>query len=252
MNQNYNIKLEVFEGPLDLLLYLVEKDEVDITCIQVSRICEQFIEYLDLMKELNLDIAGEYLIMAATLIRLKARELLPNKEDEENASEDEIVNSQQLIQQLIEYKKYKEASKSLKHMEEEQNGSYYRPSDEKIEWADDYEEQEIEATIFDLLSAFKNVVEKAKKEEAYHNVIKEEVTIDDCIENVLTNLYDKKEIRFEKLFEGYNTKIRIVVNFMAILELIKLGKINIRQEKQFGQIWISQKEVEEETDNPSD
>ena len=246
-NQDYQIKLEVFEGPLDLLLYLVEKDEVDIMCIKVARVCKQFLEYLDLIKELSIEIAGEYLVMAATLTRLKARELLPQEKQQEAAEEGEIVSREQLIEQLIQYKKFKQAGIALKKLEDEQKGTYYRTKAEEIEWAEKFEEQVFDVTAFDLLTAFKNILDRTEEDKS-HQVIRENVTIDDRIEHVLSYIYDNPQAKFEDLFKEMNTKITIVVTFMAILELIKIEQITIKQECQFGQIWVYRKDTKENTE----
>lgn len=244
MAQDYQIKLEIFEGPLDLLLYLVAKDEVDIKDIQVSHVCEQFLEYLDMMKELNIEMAGEFLVMATTLLRLKAKELLPQEEVSEVLEEGEIVDREQLIQQLLEYKKFKEAANTLKKFENEQIGAYYRPLPEKIEWAQEFEEQSGDVSLFDLLSAFKKIVEQTGKEVSHH-VLKEDIKLDDRIENVLAYLEDHPQARFEDLFKGSRNRMMMVVTLMAILELMKMEYILVRQECQFGQIWIYKRKQEE-------
>jgi segregation and condensation protein A len=152
----YEVKLDLFEGPLDLLLYLVTKAEVDITEIPVAQIAQQYLEYLDLMRELNIDVASEYLHMAATLVRLKARELLPPSEAEALVeAEQGVYNKEQLIQQLLEYKKYKEAAYSLRKLEHQQAGSFSRGKPEEIEVESADEPLVLgNLSIYDLLSAF--------------------------------------------------------------------------------------------------
>ncbi len=243
MTQEYQIKLDVFEGPLDLLLYLVEKDEVDIQCIRVSRVCEQFLEYLELIKELNIEIAGEYLVMAATLIRLKAQELLPPSENAVTAEEGDLVNREALIAQLEQYKKFKEAASSLRRFENDQWGTYYKAGAEKVEWTDEYQEQTIDAGVFDLLTAFKRILEQAEKE-LTHNVYRPVVHIDDRIDYVLALLLDRPQMRFEELFTESKTRMMIVATFMALLELVKMEQVTFRQEEQFGQIWITRRDPE--------
>lgn len=238
--QEYEVKLELFEGPLDLLLYLVNKSEVNIVDISVSQIVAQYLEYLDLMRELNIDIASEYLHMASILIRLKARELLPADRDENIEDEDGIYNREQLIAQLLEYKKFKEAAGTLKVFESEQFGAFSRGRSEVIEKSEKQEEIDLgNISIFDLLTAFKKVLERADDEKEYNHVVEyDTVKIDDRIEHILTMVSEKGEVRFEELFENDYRKIVLVVTFMAILELIKMQEIVFRQEQNFGSIYV--------------
>jgi len=243
LKQEYEVKLDLFEGPLDLLLYLVSKDEVDILQISVARIAEQYMEYLDLMRELNIDIAAEYLYMASTLIRLKARELLPPAEGEVIEQEEGIYNKQQLIDQLLEYKKYKEAAFSLRHFEAEQIGCFSRgTADQNFTGpAQDNACFIGTITVFDLLTAFKRILERTVDEKNYHVVNADNVKIDDRIEHVLAAIDTDGEIRFEELFADDTRKIVLVVTFMAILELIKMAQIFFRQEEQFGPIFVKRR-----------
>jgi segregation and condensation protein A len=240
LKQEYLVKLSLFEGPLDLLLYLVNRSEVDITQIQVSQIAHQYLEYLDLMRELNIDIAAEYLYMASTLIRLKAREMLPPSEQEPLDGEEGIYNRDQLIAQLLEYKKFKEAANSLRHFESEQIGCFTRGATEPIEMPLSDDGLIAGAiSIFDLLSAFRRVLERsATDEESLHRVAVDTVRIDDRIEHVIKVLDHDREIPFEELFSDDMRRIVCVVTFMAILELIKMQEISFRQEAQLGKIFV--------------
>jgi len=240
----YNVKLELFEGPLDLLLYLVNKSEVNIVDISVSQVVAQYLEYLDLLRELNIDVASEYLHMAATLIRLKARELLPQQDGEEMADEDGIYNREQLIAQLLEYKKFKEAAGTLRTFEAEQFGAFARGAAEQVETLQ--EEQEVDLgniSIFDLLSAFKRILGRVQsgEQELLHVVSVDTVKIDERIEVIIGILCDRKEVPFEELFAGDYRKIVVVVTFMAILELVKMQEISFRQEENFGPIFVTKK-----------
>jgi len=240
-HQEYEVQLELFEGPLDLLLYLVNKSEVSIVDISVSEIVTQYLRYLDMIRDLNIDVASEYLHMAATLIRLKARELLPQQEGEELLEEDGIYNREQLIQQLLEYKKFKEAAGTLKVFESEQFGSYVRGKAEAIENTGGGDEVDLgNLSIFDILSAFKKILERAKDQvpEFKHVVNVDNVRIDDKIEHILSKLSDAEEVPFEDLFLGDYRKIVLVVTFMAILELVKMQQIRFRQEENFGPIFV--------------
>jgi segregation and condensation protein A len=240
-NNEYEVKLDLFEGPLDLLLYLVIKSEVDIIDISVAQISKQYLEYLDIMRDLNINIASEYLSMAATLVRLKSRELLPEQEAEVLEEGEEIINREQLIEKLLEYKKYKEAAGSLRTYEAEHIGSFSRGKNEEIETGLGSENKSLDSiNIFDLISAFKNVLERVEKEgyDTSETIKTESVRLDDRIEFILCKIEEKAEILFDDLFLEDTRKIVLVVTFMAILELIKMERIAFRQEKQFGSLFI--------------
>jgi segregation and condensation protein A len=246
IKQEYEVKLSLFEGPLDLLLYLVNKAEVDIVQISVGQITEQYLSYLDLMRELNIDLAAEYLYMASTLIRLKARELLPDGEAENLEEDGGIYNRQQLIEQLLEYKKFKEAANSLRRCEADQFGSFVRGTSDE-EFIDSPATDCFVGTLttFDLIAAFKRILERdATSEERFHVINYDNVKIDDRIERVLERLDEADEMRFEDLFSEDTRKIVLVVTFMAILELIKMGAIQFRQEEQFGAIFVKKRKEE--------
>lgn len=249
--QEYEVKLDLFEGPLDLLLYLVNKSEVNIVDISVSEVAAQYIQYLDLMRDLNIDIASEYLHMAATLVRLKARELLPPSEDEQIEQEDGIYNREQLIQQLLEYKKYKEAASSLKVFEAEHFGAFPRGKAEILESLPDQQEIDLgNISIFDLLSAFKRILDRAANspEELNHIVSLDAVKLDDRIEYVLVYLSEHDEVPFEELFSGDQRRIMLVMTFMAILELVKMQEISFRQESNFGTIFVKRRLEKDDTE----
>jgi segregation and condensation protein A len=194
------------------------------------------------MRELNIDIAAEYLYMASTLIRLKARELLPPAEGEVVEEEEGIYNKQQLIDQLLEYKKYKEAAFSLRHFEAEQIGCFTRGAADQNFVAAPVENDCFIGTItvFDLLEAFKRILGRTVEDTNYH-IIADNVKIDDRIERVLGVLDHDNEVRFEELFGDDVRKIVLVVTFMALLELIKMGEICFRQEAQLGAIFVKRK-----------
>jgi segregation and condensation protein A len=240
--KEYEVKLNQFEGPLDLLLYLINKAEVNIVDICVTEIVMQYIAYLDMIRELNIDVASEYLHMAATLIRLKARELLPPQEGEViDQEEDGIYNREQLIQQLLEYKKFKEAASTLKVFESEQFGAFARGKAEVIEHDTSADEVDLgNISIYDLLSAFKKILERVADPEAEfrHVVEVDNVKIDDRIEHILALLSESEEVPFEELFKGDTRKIVLVVTFMAILELVKMQEIRFRQEGNFSAIFV--------------
>ncbi|MFP4418376.1 MAG: segregation and condensation protein A [Chitinivibrionales bacterium] len=241
--KEYTVKLDLFEGPLDLLLYLINKSEMAILDISVAQITKQYLSYLDVMRRLNIDIASEYLSMAATLIRLKAREMLPQNDDEELDEEEGIFNKQQLIEQLLEYKKYKEAANSLRVYESEQFGSFTRGKAEEIE-LDHRQEQTVgDIGVFDLITAFRRILERSKEQEPErgHVLVAEPVRLDDRIEHVLGCLQESEEVCFEELFSDDLRRIVVVVTFMAILELVKMQEIYFRQEEAFGNIFVKKR-----------
>lgn len=246
MNQTdeYKVKLDLFEGPLDLLLYLVQKAEVDIVDISVAEIAGQYLEYLDVMRDLNINIASEYLSMASTLVRLKAQELLPDIEAEAFEDEEGIYNREQLIEKLLEYKTYKEAAGSLRKYEAQQYGSFGRGQHEDVEITFDNSESGTDSiSVFDLITAFRRVLEKAHEveDESVRIVERENIRLDDRIEHVLGYLEDKGEVPFEDLFQDGFRKLVLIVTFMAILELVKMNKITFRQEKGFGRLFVKRR-----------
>lgn len=255
MKKEYEVKLDLFEGPLDLLLYLVSKAEVAIVDISVSQITAQYLQFITLMKEISIDVAGEYLHMAATLVRLKSRELLPqdsttSKEEEEDGG---IYNREQLIAQLIEYKKFKEAANSLRIYEAEQIGTFGRGSAEEPEAVDENGEKMIgNVTMFDLVAAFRDIVTREIPIEHQHVVRFDSARIDDRIEHVLSLIDDKKEVSFIELFSDVITRNYLVVTFMAVLELIKMQQIYFRQEERFGTIFVLRRPESERQEVPSE
>ena len=235
----YSVKLDVFEGPLDLLLFLIKRDEIDIYDIPVAHITRQYLEYVELMKVLNLEVAGEFIVMAATLIRIKARMLLPRTADEE----EEEDPREELVQALLEYRKYKEAAGVLKGRQEEQSRWFPRTDFSFLEKLPK-EEVLVEASLYDLMSAFKKVLD-SHPQETFHTVDYPKVGIDERIEYVLNFLAQKDGVVFTELFLDTPVKLVMVVTFMAILELIRLQKIYIRQTKHFSEIWVFKNEKQE-------
>ncbi len=230
-SEDYRVDLPAFSGPLDLLLYLIKKDEVDIYDISISRITQQYLKYIDLMEELNLEVAGEFILMAATLIHLKARLLLPH----DPLDPEEEDPREELIMALIEYKKYKEASEILREralMEER----YFVPEspvgrpETKIDVAPG-------TTLFDLITAFKQVIEN-RPEENVHQVQTFEVTIEDRIGWVIKFLQGREYATFQDLFADVPRRIVAVVTFIALLELVRTRRIAVDQSEPFRELRI--------------
>lgn len=240
----YEVELELFKGPLDLLLYLVRKEEINIRDIEISKITDQYLAYLEVMKELNLDVAGEFLVMAAVLMRLKARELLPQSERERLEDDPDFIDREKLIKQIEEYERFKKIAEMLRDREDENFGVFYRAKPEVIEQTTDDFLAQKDVEIYDLILAFKRLMETAKNETVYY-MSADQVTIDDRIEHVLGLIGESKTLPFSRLFEDDRRKLVMVVTFMAILELIKMGHITFKQDDFLGEIMIYEKEQRE-------
>ena len=238
MESDYKVKLEVFEGPLDLLLYLIKKEEVDIYDIPIERITNQYVEYLTLMQMLNLEVAGEFLVMAATLMYIKSRMLLPvDQQVTDSEAEDGEDPRWELIRQLVEYKKFKDAAAQLAQREEEQANIFPRRApDAGIEMDKDVPLAEV--SIFDLINAFNEVLKKATAKEDFREIIEEKFTVSDKIEEILYTLRDQTQIIFSDLFARAKSRVEIVVLFLALLELIRLKRLKVRQDEAFGEILV--------------
>jgi len=228
----YPVKLEIFEGPLDLLLFLIKKNEIDIYDIPIALITQQYLEYLEMMRNLDLEVAGEFVLMAATLIRIKARMLLP-KTDEEESEEDPRA---ELVSGLLEYKKYKELSGVLKEKEKERSKFFPRSDFSYLELKNE-KRDEIEVSLYDLLNAFRKVC-RSVPEEAFHRVAIQEVSLGRRIDHILSCLKNRERVKFAELFLDNPIRLVMVVTFIAILELIKLRKIRILQKRIFSEIWV--------------
>ncbi|MFH1891224.1 MAG: segregation/condensation protein A [Candidatus Zixiibacteriota bacterium] len=235
----YSVRLEKFEGPLDLLMYLIHKDEIDIYDIPIAKITRQYLEYIDLMRMLDLDVAGEFIIMAATLIRIKARLLLPRQKDEFEEDPRE-----ELILALLEYKKFREASGILKTHETKERDILKRV-DFSIVDKSPTEEFVFEATVFDLLAAFKKVMDEFAREDR-HDVVSEDVKVEECVERILSLLAREDGIEFEKLFTDKPFKLMIIATFIAVLELVKQNRIWARQVTRFGEIRVYRREASDD------
>jgi segregation and condensation protein A len=231
----YTFRLEGFEGPLDLLLHLIQKNELDIFNIPIALITEQYLEYLQLMKVLNLDIAGEYLLMASTLLHIKSKMLLPkSSEGEEEEEEDPRA---ELVRRLLEYQKYKQAALELEKRPLLDRDVFIRlvaaaPEEEP-------KEERIEVDLFGLLEAFRKVLERVKPE-TVHEVILEHLSVEDKIQEIMTLLErENRSMAFHRLFPEQASRRVVVVTLLAILELVKMKRIRIFQLTPFETIRIS-------------
>jgi segregation and condensation protein A len=237
MDTDYKVKLEVFEGPLDLLLYLIKRDEIDIYDISLERITRQYLEYLQAFKELQIDIAGEFVVMAANLIYLKSRSLLPldQQPPEEDAEEDDP--RWDLIRQLIEYKKFKEAAVQLHDRALEQERIFTRDGGNVA--ISDTPMPLHEVGIFQLIHAFQEVIKRVEAREDLHEIFGERFSVSDKIEKILERVGNGASVRFSELFGQIVSRVEIVVTFLALLELIRLNQVRALQPKMFDEIEIA-------------
>ena len=238
METDYKVKLEIFEGPLDLLLFLIKRDEIDIYEISLERITKQYLEYLQAFKELNIDIAGEFVVMAANLIYLKSRSLLPADQQppEEDAEEDDP--RWDLIRQLIEYKKFKEAAVQLHVRELEQERIFTRDGGAQTALADAPLPLG-EVSIFQLINAFQNVIKRVEAREDLREIFGEHFTVSDKIDTILQRIAGGVRLRFSELFGEIASRVEIVVTFLALLELIRLKQVRATQTNPFDEIEIA-------------
>ena len=232
----YKVKLEVFEGPLDLLLYLIKKDEVDIYNIPIEKITTQYMEYLNLMRMLDLNIAGEFIVMAATLMMIKSRMLLPVEERPELEEEEEDPRWD-LVRQLVEYKKFKDAAMRLQEKEVFQENIFALGSEGAIMEPEDPGMALGDLSLFDLISAFNEVLKRAKPEEL-GEIYADKWTVADKIDAILGVIGSRQEIPFSALFGEKASRHEVICTFLALLELIRLRQINITQKEHFGEIVI--------------
>ena len=235
MEDLYNIKLPVFEGPLDLLMHLIKENKIDIYDIPISFITHQYLEYIEMMKELSLDIAGEFLVMAATLIHIKSRMLLPP--DEQAEAEEAEDPRLELVQRLLEYQAYKDAASILKVREDGAALVFGRePAEEPQEYVEDAQQMLFDVNLFDLLAAFKKMLDSAPAEVV--TITKEVLTVKDKMSRIVEIIEGAESVRFEELFDGEVSRSQLIVTFLALLELLRLGLARVYQERQFGNIWI--------------
>ena len=234
---SYKVKLDIFEGPLDLLLYLIKKNEVDIYDIPIAIIAEQYLEYMDLMKVLNLDRVGEFLVMASTLIKIKSKMLLPPAEDIEE-DEDGIDPRTELMEHLLEYQKYKEAAHQLKNRDLIEKDIFTRIQRDEDIPKTDKDSLVIEVSLFDLVDALRKVIERKDLSDQFMEVTVEKFSVKDKMVEILQKLKETQHMTFLSLFDELSTKYEIIVAFLAILELMRLRAVKVFQVQPHGEIRI--------------
>jgi segregation and condensation protein A len=236
----YKVNFEVFEGPLDLLLYLIKKEEVDIYEVNLTKMASQFIEYIDLMRSFDLEVAGEFLVMASTLVFIKSRELLPVEQQVVVEGEEEGEDPRwELIRQLVEYKKFKDAAGQLQALEERQENVFPRVP-VKPEFVEEDAPAKQEIGIFDLLNAVNAVLKRFQQKEASTREIYEDKwSVSEKIETVLAIINERGTVRFAELFATAANRSEVVCTFLALLELIRLKQLACVQPEPFAEIEIS-------------
>ncbi len=237
-DEKYKVRLDIFEGPLDLLLYLIKKDEVDIYDISIERITKQYLEYVNTFKLLNIDLASEFIVMAANLMYIKSRTLLPKQEQPPDEDIDEEDPRWELIRQLIEYKKFKDAAGFL-HTKAIEQEDYFANSPEKIEIEPQDQSLPIDdANIFDLIRAFQGVIQRFEETNDLGDIVDDRFTVSDKIESLLETTQPGQRKIFTTLFDKATTKSEIIVTFLAVLELMKMNQFKIIQDDLLGEIQI--------------
>jgi len=241
----YRVQLNNFEGPLDLLLFFLKRDELDIYDIPISYITQQYLEYINLMEELDLDVASEFILMASMLMSIKAKMMLP-REEEDDDEIDETDPRYELVQKLLEYKRYKEMAIKMADIDEETRKRYKRG----YPGADDVDQQATgealkDVTMFDLISAFRKILTDIERQNIVHKVNKVETTIEEQSEFILTRLTEGGRQSFAILCKDLTNRIVIVVTFLAILEMIKEQQINLFLEEDPSDFYIDLKPVDE-------
>ena len=234
----YRVQFEVFEGPLDLLLYLVKKEEVDIYEVNLTKIATQFIEYIELMRELDLEVAGEFLVMASTLMYIKSRELLPaDQQVQAEGEEDEEDPRWELIRQLVEYKKFKDAATHLQQREAEQENIFPRLPG-RLEFESATLPPRPEVSLFDLINAVSNVLKRFQQREGARDIFEDKWTVSEKIELLGRTIAERPALKFSELFEHTTSRSEVVVTFLALLELIRLKQVVVSQPAPFSEIEI--------------
>lgn len=246
----YTIKLPVFEGPFDLLLHLIKVNEMDIQDIQIAEITKQYLAYIEMMRELDLELAGEFLVMAATLIHIKTRTLLPVPPDQEEQEEeiDEIMSARELVRQLVEYRKYKEAAAALRLREEQAARIFYRHNVVSIV-PENTSELSLDVSL--LYKAFARVLTFVESP-AYRPQIDEQYSVEEKISHIEELTRSSGEVDIHEVFRRCFNRNEIIVTFLAMLELCRMKRIAIRQDNQFDRIYVAASDGQLEFEPPPD
>lgn len=236
-HEQYSVHLDKFDGPMDLLLHLIKKNELDIYDISIAIITRQYLDYIKLMKDLNLEVAGDFLVMAATLLHIKSRQLLP-QDDQEDAEEEEADPRAELVRRLLEYQQYKEAGMLIGARALLGREVFARAASEPLLTVAQNDEGPLEVNLFELVDAFRALLVRIPAE-SFHDVAPgDSLSIADCINEILSLLQEKETVQFDDLVSDELTRERVIVTFLALLELCRLKLIRIFQGNQHGSIWF--------------
>jgi len=231
----YPVRLQNFEGPLDLLLHLIKQNEMNIYDIPIAAVTQQYLEYLDILTELNLDVAGEFLVMAATLIHIKSRMLLPRPDPSQEQPDEDPREA--LVRRLIEHQRFKAAAELLHEREIQRSAQWGRPDERVAEVVGEAPEPEIEVDLFSLMTAFRSVLERARRR-PHVPLPPEQISIETRIEQLMARLSDTEACGFEELFADIETRAGMIVTFLALLEMIRLRRVRVIQPGSAGPIRI--------------
>lgn len=238
---NYSVKIDEFEGPLDLLLHLIKEDNIDIYDISIDKITKDYLDYINKMEELNINVASSYLVMASELMEIKSKSLLPSNKKEEVSENEEEVSRERLISKLIEYKKYKEITNSFKELESLRKEIYIKSPENIKNYIDEKITNDNDISVNDLIKAFSLFLERKNLEKPLNTKItNKEYSVKERKSSIRNILKERKKLEFTELFNEYN-KSFIVVTFLSILEMTKDNEIDLKQEDNFSKIYIELK-----------
>ena len=239
---DYSIKINEFEGPLDLLLHLIKESNINIVDIEINEITRQYLDYINKMEELNINVAASYLVMAAELMEIKSKSLLPIDEKESDNEDEEVVSKENLINKLIEYQKYKEMINTFKNMESDRQKIYVKAPEKISNYVDNIIKNDNDTSVDDLVAAFKKFLERIDKEKPITTKItNKEYSVKERKKGIRNILRERKKVLFTELFEEKNVSY-IVVTFLSILEMTKEKEITIKQDNNFNDITIAWRE----------
>lgn len=237
LHTGYSVHLDKFDGPLDLLLHLIRKNELDICDISIAVITRQYLDYIKLMKELNLEVAGDFLVMAATLLQIKSRMLLPVDEPEESEAVEDDPRAE-LIRRLMEYQQYKDAGMVIGARALLGREVFARTCVDPLLTTARSEEGPLEVSLFELVDAFRVLLDRIPAEHFHDVAAAETFSIADCINEILSLLQERETVQFDDLVRDEITRERVIVTFLALLELCRLKLIRIFQNEPQGSIWF--------------
>ncbi|GAA5139641.1 segregation/condensation protein A [Prosthecobacter algae] len=236
-DKDYKVKLEIFEGPLDLLLYLIKKDEIDIYDVSIGRITKQYLDYINTFKMLNIEVASEFIVMAANLMYLKSRELLPQTQQPPEEDADEEDPRWELIRQLVEYKKFKDVAQFL-GTQEVKADEFFATTPELPDLTAPAPDIVGQVGIFDLIRAFQKVLKRFENSTDIREIVSDRYSVADKIEHLLEAIPMGGRVRFDSLFSTAASRVEVIVTFLAMLELMKLNHLMVEQEQMLGDIVV--------------